>query len=412
MDPVMSATESPSAGALPLAIEYSEAAIEKIRGQVWDGFRRFSRGGLEVGGILYGSREDRTLDIQDIQPISCQHAFGPGFVLSESDREALEEQMRRDSEDARFQNMVRLGWFFSHTRSGLALSPADLEIYSKFFPEPWQITLVVCPERDGSTRGGFFVRAPDGSVLAEKSDREFSFPVRNLNVPRRREGSRQEKSAETASEPTVPAMDSTAQRALAEPAAEVTPFLLAGVETAQSPQRRIKWKWLAAWSFLLIGLALLAMRWVSADRSPEPISLSLIERDGQLQIEWDRAALPVTKAVHGSLEILEGSGTKKIALTPQDLAAGTLTYERKSGDVEVRMTVEDAGGRTVEEASRFLGSPPAQKAGAGELDALTEQREGLEAEIKRLRGENAAQSERIKQLETMLRSLEERLGVK
>jgi hypothetical protein len=167
-----------------------------------------------------------------------------------------------------------------------------------------------------------------------------------------------------------------------------------------------------AWGFLLIGFALLATRWISADRAPEPISLVLIEREGQLQIEWDRGARPVTKAVQGSLEILDGPGTQRIALTPQDLAAGMLTYERKSGDVEVRMTVQEAGGREVEEASRFLGSPPAKKADTAERDALTQERQGLEAEVKRLRGENAAQAGRIKQLETMLRTLEERLGVR
>src|SRR5215472_5191605 len=133
--PVMSAAEPHSASETPLVIDYSETAIEKIRDQVWDGFRRFSRGGLEVGGILYGSQNDRTLTIQDVQPVVCQHAFGPGFVLSETDRIALQEQIGRDSKESRFQKLVRLGWFLSHTRSGLALSPAELEIYSKFFPE-------------------------------------------------------------------------------------------------------------------------------------------------------------------------------------------------------------------------------------------------------------------------------------
>src|SRR5215468_7305876 len=101
LDPAMNAVESFSASEAPLVIEYSEAAIESIRGQVWDGFRRFSRGGLEVGGILYGSKEDRTLIIQDIQPIVCQHASGPGFVLSEGDRATLQEQMRQDSKEPR-----------------------------------------------------------------------------------------------------------------------------------------------------------------------------------------------------------------------------------------------------------------------------------------------------------------------
>ena len=290
----------------------------------------------------------------------------------------------------------------------LALSPGELEIYSDFFPEPWQITLLVCPEPDGDTRGAFFGRESDGSVRSDSSVREFSFPARPSSILRKKEGRRQGKTAEPNPEPTVVL---TPQPAPPPSSAEPTLFPVPAV-TGAAPGRRIKWTWLAAWGLLFIGLAVWATRWVRADRSPQPISLALIERDGQLRIEWDRGARPVAKAVRGSLEIVDGSGTQTIALTPPDLAAGVLTYERKSGDVEVRMTVQEAGGQAVEEASRFLGNPPGQKADPAEIDALTQQRDGLEVELKRLRGENAAQADRIKQLETMLRSLEERLGVK
>ncbi|HLH43224.1 MAG TPA: hypothetical protein VKV74_09580 [Bryobacteraceae bacterium] len=429
--------DGPNPTALP-DIHYSDAALERIREQVWDGFRRFSRGGLEVGGILYGSRQERILTIQDVQPIACEHAFGPGFVLSQSDRSALQEQLRRNSQDPRFQDMVCLGWFLSHTRSGLKLSPGELEVYSEFFPERWQMTLLVQPETDGETRAAFFVREADGSAPASGSGREFRFPARLAASPRRREGWRQDKSTEPRIEPPLapapqpdpsptsltqlsppqpppvqfsPALSSATQDSTTQASAKSRSYSVADATTV-ARTRRVRWSWLVASGVLIVGLAVLTMRWIRADRAPQPISLALIERDGQLQIEWDRGARPVATAVRGSLEILDGQGTRRIALAPQDLAAGVLTYERKSGDVEVRMRVEEAGGGAVEEASRFLGNPPGQNAEAAEIDALTQQRDGLEVELKRLRGENAAQAERIKQLEAMLRSLEERLGVK
>ena len=40
---------------------------------------------------------------------------------------------------------------------------------------------------------------------------------------------------------------------------------------------------------------------------------------------------------------------------PSDLQKGNLTYQRRSGDVEIRLIVEDQAGEKTQEASRFLG---------------------------------------------------------
>ena len=36
-----------------------------------------------------------------------------------------------------------MGWYHSHTRSEIFLSDADLEIHNRYFPEPWQVALVL-----------------------------------------------------------------------------------------------------------------------------------------------------------------------------------------------------------------------------------------------------------------------------
>ncbi len=46
------------------------------------------------------------------------------------------------------------------------------------------------------------------------------------------------------------------------------------------------------------------------------------------------------------------------------LASGNFTVVRKSGDVEVHMTVESPDGARWQEASRYLGRPPAAQAAA------------------------------------------------
>src|SRR5580693_3213941 len=143
-----------SAAESPVTIEYSLVVIEEIRHEVSEGFQKLSRGGIEVGGVLYGTRDGRTVRVLAIRPIACEHARGPGFLFSDKDRIALNEQLLRDKDDPQLKDLISVGWFLSHTRSEIALAETDLEIYSIFFPAPWQLTLVVRPGRSGTMRAG------------------------------------------------------------------------------------------------------------------------------------------------------------------------------------------------------------------------------------------------------------------
>ena len=57
-----------------------------------------------------------------------------------------------------------VGWYHSHTRSEIFFSDADLEIHKHFFPEPWQVALVMKPHTFQPTRAGFFFREADGVI--------------------------------------------------------------------------------------------------------------------------------------------------------------------------------------------------------------------------------------------------------
>jgi hypothetical protein len=156
----------------------------------------------------------------------------------------------------------------------------------------------------------------------------------------------------------------------------------------------------------------LGTRFYLAQTTPEPIGLTILEREGQLQIQWDPAAPPVKNAVKGSLEIADGTRVLTAPLSAQILAGGRFTYQRVGGDVQVRMTVEDSDGKkSLPVASQFLGPPPASS-NDDERKALESRRGQLEAEIAKLRQENATQAARIQQLELTLRILQARLGEK
>jgi len=170
----------------PISIEYSLVVIEEIRHEVAEGFQRLSRGGIEVGGFCTARATGRTVRVLAMRPIACEHARGPAFLLSDKDRVALNEQVLRDKDEPHLEGLISVGWFLSHTRSEIALTDSDLEIYSIFFPAPWQVTLVIRPGRGGSMRAGFFVREADGhgEDRAELSRIQFSRPAGGRARPR------------------------------------------------------------------------------------------------------------------------------------------------------------------------------------------------------------------------------------
>src|SRR3984957_20553699 len=177
----------------PITIEYSLIVIEEIRHAVAEGFQRLSRGGIEVGGILYATREGRRVRVLAMRPIACEHARGAAFLLSDKGHTALNEQLTAHAQDPHLDGLISVGWFLTHTRSEITLSDSDLELYSIFFPAPWQVTLVVRPGRGGSMRAGFFVREADGTVKSESSYLEFNFPDRLAGVLDRAPGPRPER---------------------------------------------------------------------------------------------------------------------------------------------------------------------------------------------------------------------------
>lgn len=394
----------------PVTIDYSLVVIEEIRHEVSEGYQRLSRGGIEVGGALYGTRDGRTVRIMAMRPIACEHARGPGFVFSDKDRAALNEQLLRDKEDPALEGLISVGWFLSHTRSEIMLNESDQEIFSIFFPAPWQVTLVVRPGRGGSMRAGFFVRSDDGLVKGDSSALEFNFPDRLAalmdrppdRAPRERSG-RQGRSVPSFYRADAPAAPPEL------PVAELPP--LDGPQLLRPAPPRRKWPVLLAWAVVVLIAAVMGLRFWMLGSTSEPIALQVIEHDGQLQIGWNHSSKPVVAATGGSLEIVDGSDPRTIKLSHQDLAAGHFTYVRKTGDVQVRMAVQDQNGARTEEASRFLGPPPAAPRSAQEVAASEKERADLQAEIQRLKYANGSQAAQIQQLERTIRILSTRLGI-
>jgi proteasome lid subunit RPN8/RPN11 len=414
----------------PFTIEYSLQALDDIRLIVMDAFFSLPRGGAEIGGVLLGQSDEKRVRITGYLPLDCEHAYGPGFVLSRADERKLRELL--DQSGAGPSGSRPVGWYHSHTRSEIFLSEADQEIHRKYFPETRQVALVLKPHTFQPMRCGFFFPEAGGAIHASESYSEFVLDSQPL---------RQVPSGEVPEVPKMaPPPSRTPQQAgpvinvMPEPVKEVEAFSPVAAEpepieepieieiappsfaeTPAKPQRR--WHRMTVVSATFAGLVVGAvvyqtrMAWLpkimgkpipaAAASAPGPapatLGLNTIDVDGQLQVRWDRNAADVRQGTAAVLSIADGDAKRReIQLDTGRLLLGNYTYARQGEQVDVTLTVTEPGGRQVHEISGFIGRLPQQ---AGQLAA--------DEQIQKLRLEKDAQ---IAKLQTELYESEKALG--
>jgi len=113
----------------------------------------------EVGGILLGQW---CLSDEREQFIVIEHALPArhtrhGSVYLTFTQDSLVDL--HDQIDANYKGQKIVGWYHTHPRMGVFLSEHDTWLHRHFFPEPWQVALVVEPV---GAKGGFFVRQKQG----------------------------------------------------------------------------------------------------------------------------------------------------------------------------------------------------------------------------------------------------------
>lgn len=379
-----------SAAECRYAIEIPRPLLEELNGRVIDGFRRLSRGGIEVGGILFGRRSENRLRIHAWRESACEHARGPGFILSNTDRQSLVQQLEAADADPQLQVLEPLGLFVSHTKAGLSLTDEDLELYNRFFPEPWQIALVLHPQKGAHTHAGFFVRELDGMVRRERSYREFVIEgVREVKVER----------PASPSEPARPEIE--------EPQTTPRPTqsrLLPPPIPPRSNRLPIAAAVLAVILVALVGVPKL-LRSSQPPKPLEAVNLRLLDDQGHLQIEWDRNSPLIQAADRAILEITDAGKVSPVELDAPSIRQGRILYARLSSDVTVRLTLQQGGKETWKELARSFGAPvPHQE--SQELQQAREHRAKLETEAAALREKIEREIERTQDLEKAVRKLE------
>lgn len=363
----------------PPAIHYSDAVMESIRRAAVAGLQKVPKRGLEVGGVLFGSQEGHEIRIMEWREIPCEHASGPGFELSGNDQEGLARLMADAAGDPQLQELRPVGWFRTRTRGDVVLCESDIALHNRFFPAPWQVILVLRPHMYEPARAGFFFREEGGEIRTESSYNEFT-----LEGPKRRPLL----GFDPAQPPRRPGEDAGTpwpSPPVAEPGRTPTRGPLPLVPGPEPVRPRRRWRpWVAAFA-ALVALAVIAVFLgapVLAPASPRQIALRVRDTEGQLTIEWNHAARAVREAQSATLRIVDGGTAREIRLTPEDLRGGTLTYQRSTGAIELRLVLERPGSMPMSDTARFAGpEPPARQE-----PALPEQSaDELSAEADRLR---------------------------
>jgi proteasome lid subunit RPN8/RPN11 len=325
-----------------VAIEYSRQVLDEIRAETVDGLLRIRQGGMEVGGVLFGLRREDRIQILNWRQLPCEYALGPSFVLSERDADALDTLIANAKADLHLGGLhlgglEPVGWYHSHTRTGVFLSDSDMAVYDRHFPAPWQVALVLQPSQLGSAEAGFFFRESDGSVRRESSYSPFTlYPLANSRHPN---PSREE---------------AVSSNTLPEPFRRVS----------ETPPAQ-KWPWLitaAVLALLAIGVLTGVVR-ISGfppsrpDLNLRDLNLRAADRDGHVRIEWNRVADPIVSAEKASILIVDGDRTLETTLGQELLRTGSLVYQRKSSDVEIRMRIDGGGSGPVQALTRLIGLP-------------------------------------------------------
>ena len=311
-------------------IEYPDAVLDQIRLAVVEAFFAIPRGGLEIGGVLFGRYRDGLLRIEAFRMLECEHAAGPSFTLSEADHVRLCDLLS----SAAAEGLQPVGWFRSRTRSEISLCDADAALHDACFPEPWQVMLVMRPEVTRPTRAAFFARV-DGLLCMRASE----FVVEPW-----------------ARSPTCPVPNPAPERQVGDvPHVPELKFLTATPE----PRAFSRMFWVFALLVGLTGAGLAAHQYLEV-KIPvqESLSLEALDRGGQLQLRWNHGARPVRTARQAKLEITDGPARFSTDLEVAQLQKGSFYYARQTGRVDIHLAVIEANGRSTDEYASYVGPLP------------------------------------------------------
>ena len=160
----------------------SSLVVDGISAEVLKGFDAIPGRGrpAEVGGILLGRNEENEIVVDDFEPVLCEHRFGPLYRLSDSDRIAWREAVRRIRQREEF---AIVGWYRTDSREEFALSKDDRELLETELHQDGHVILLIKPARSQPYETKLFIR-DDGKFREVPQVTYFAFDSRASSLRR------------------------------------------------------------------------------------------------------------------------------------------------------------------------------------------------------------------------------------
>ena len=382
-----------------------ESVLDQIRKEVFDKFLSIPRGGLEIGGVLFGAVTPNELRLLTYRPLQIEYLNGPGFALSSQDEINLGQLIEAPQSAPDLAGMEAIGWYHSHTRSDISLSEEDIALHERFFPRPQHCALVIRPHKFEPAQFAFYVRNADGTLPRDASQATFTVPSPEEDKIKRK--GKTDPPTVVPLPVTLPVHTPTYDSSTGPSTFGPNPRHALTVDSDKkiqgnfnraAPATNRGIRLIAAVSMVLaLCAAALVLRQNRLFQNPAPVIseqmpmwVRLSDTGGQLSITWNRSSPAVAQAKSAEILIIDGGlQTASVSLERETLNRGTITYVRRSGNVEVRMRVHSQADRVREEVVRFIGPEmPTQPA-----PVVSVIREGPDPEVVRIKQE----MERLKQ---------------
>lgn len=152
------------------SVTFSTQAMEGIVREVLSAYHVIPRRGVEVGGVLLGRYEADQVYVQDYEPVTSEHRWGPSYILSEADLRGFQETV--ESNEAASTGLSAVGFYRSHTRGSLPCDDRDRGLFDRFFPDANALFLVLRPNQKQSIVAAYFRRV-EGRLAPVADPRPF-----------------------------------------------------------------------------------------------------------------------------------------------------------------------------------------------------------------------------------------------
>jgi hypothetical protein len=340
----------------PVAVRLRFDLLGRLGMAVREGFRALPRRGLETGGLLIGTRRDNggrpVVEIEEFEAVESEHAAGPSYLLSETDRRLLELRIAAHGTSGRRPHVV--GFYRSHTRSGFGITLEDEYVFSNYFRKSSDVFLLIKSNEPAVPTAGFLIRE-GGKILSETPYLQFTLsPDFALRAAR--------EAPPTLPPPApVPALPPPPVPALPPPAP--LPALPSQTVVATSPPAfrlggaRLVILSAAAVAILAAGVSFAIWRRpppAASDGTTAQLALSVSNSGSGLRLSWNHRASQ--QANQATLWIRDGEVEHKVQLDAKQLSEGSIAYWPTTSDVDFRLQLLRPGGQ-VTESVRSIGGP-------------------------------------------------------